>query len=419
MSALKNLTSLKRNITRRLRQALEELQENLGNLGNNLERQAAPVRIPVPARGGAPFRGRNPMNFLRGDVLTSGRRSARFLAGLPTGLPTGFLARGLSSLVGSRDPRRHGSRFFTTYNRLGAFSSWRWARLNQSVLFHHFSSKSQFRLKAFHRFYNTPALTHLLKKNGALGQPDPFMGRGKHGAARRSRCAVPERAAVASSLRLNLLLSPRFHDMVQALARPLSPQPSGCYVDFALQPKFLIPPATVMNADVVGELQANLQRFERQVAELQEDLLKISELGELPLKLMAAEGVLRVFFPNCDRAQLECLLVEKNVRGGVIHEDACGLYEQLQDNSQQLHDNSQQLQDNSQQLQDNSQVTPVSEAGVLSSGASLDRALSRSASSEPWDDILSLSGVGSGAYVHLERLPASAHAGIADGLQWS
>ncbi|KAM9918055.1 hypothetical protein OXX59_008932, partial [Metschnikowia pulcherrima] len=64
MSALKNLASLKRNVTRRIREALEELQENLGNLGN-LERSPVPARIPVPVRGRAPFRGRNsiPRNF--------------------------------------------------------------------------------------------------------------------------------------------------------------------------------------------------------------------------------------------------------------------------------------------------------------------------------------------------------------------
>lgn len=376
MSALKNLTSLKRNITRRIREALNELQENLGNLGH-LERSPVPVRIPVPVRGPAPFRGRNPRNFFH----TPGLFQDSVL----------FAFRGYG--LGSHGFQYQSSRFFSTYNRYGGFNSWRWARINQSVIFQNFSSKSQFRLKTFHRFYRTPTLTQMLKKKvNGYDENLPYTS------AATTIMAVPKRKHIPMSLRLNLLLTQKFHDVVLELAKPPSPQPlsTGCYIDFKLEPKILIPSATVMSADVLGELLANLKRFERHVAGLQQDLARLSELGELPLKFVADENTIRIFFPNCDRNQLECLLVEKNVVGGVIHEDVANQCEQIQNDEL---------------------VTSISDFDVLSSCNSMSLGLSES--NEDFDDVLSLSDSSAeDKIVHLEPVNFLGHVEIADEYYW-
>ncbi|KAM9899068.1 hypothetical protein OXX79_005943 [Metschnikowia pulcherrima] len=386
MSALKNLASLKRNVTRRIREALEELQENLGNLGN-LERSPVPVRIPVPVRGRAPFRGRNsiPRNFFGALCVNPGLNGWRSTA----------FDRGFCPFSGFGGFQQSSSRFFTTYNKCGGFNSWRWARINQSVVFHNFSQRSQFRSKSFHRFYKTPTLTQLLKKKSASCDENiPFTTNV------RTVVATPRRNVVPTSLRLNLSLTQDFHDLVLDLARPPSPEtasPSvGCYIDFKIEPKILIPAATMMSSDVMRELIANLKRFEQHIAELQQDLTKLSELGELPLKFVASENVIRVFFPNCDRTQLEILLVEKNVLGGVIHED---------------------FANDCERILDDDSVTSISEFDILSGCNSASSASSGSAND---DDILSSSDASSlNKIVHLEPVAVSGHVEIADDYYWA
>ncbi|GEQ70761.1 hypothetical protein JCM33374_g4440 [Metschnikowia sp. JCM 33374] len=389
MSALKNLTSLKRSITRRVREALQELQENLGNLGN-LERAPVPVRIPVPVRGPGPFQGRNPRSFFR---------ALGGCGGISAWANAGSFYRGASfaSFHGPRGFQYQASRFFTTYNKFGGYNSWKWARINQSVIFHNFSSKSQFRSKSFERFYRTPTLTQLLKKKSdAYDEKLPFRG------ITTTMAALPKRSVVPTALRLNLSLTQKFHDVVMDLARPKSPQPqtssNGCYVDFKLEPRILIPSTTMMNGDIMRELLANLKRFERHVADLQQDLVRLSELGELPLKFVASENVIRVFFPNCDRAQLECLLLEKNVLGGTIHEDVANHCEKLRDDDS---------------------VTSISEFDILSSANSVSSASSSSVNDD-YDDVLSSSeGSCNDKIVHLEPVTLSGHVEFADDYYWA
>lgn len=348
MSALKNLAILKRNISRRIRQALQELQETLGN-----ERSPVPVRVPVPVRGG---------------VSRSVHTAAR--AGMFGGAGAGFN-------VQSAYARFPQVRAYSTYSsRFSGFHNWRWNRINQSILFQNFSSRASFRLRLFSSFYRAPSVTEMLRKRSGYTLAVELR--------RTATYAVPM-AEVPLTLRLNLLLTQHFHDMVMDLARPAAA--CGCYVDFKLQPKIMIPQATMMSGEVLGELLANLKHFERHISELQRDLTRLSELGELPLKVIGAENVIRVYFPNCDRDQLEVLLQEKNVVGGVIHEDYAL---------------------DAAALERDESVSSVSDFDVLSS-CSL---LSLVSSGSEYEDILS-SSCSDSHVVHLEPLVTLDHVEIA------
>lgn len=286
MSPLKNLASIRKNIARRIRQALDELQENLAR-----ERVAVPVPVPVPMRGGR-------------RIL----RTAQFPLG------------GIRMAAASRGPFSpfHSSRFYSTYSqRFSGFSNMRWRNINGSLMFQNFSSRGLFRLRLFHTFYKAPTLTELLKKK--MGICDKAEHLWKH----RMRSTYPQATAMARvplDIRLHSLLTQKFHDMVMELARPAE-EADGCFVDFTIAPKVLIPAATMMSAEVLNELLANLKHFEKHLVELQADLARLSELGELPLRFVAASNIIRVYFPNCDRDRLEALLLEKNVLSGVVYED--------------------------------------------------------------------------------------------------
>lgn len=96
----------------------------------------------------------------------------------------------------------------------------------------------------------------------------------------------------------------------------------GCYVDFPINAHLTIPSATFLTDEVLLEVMENLQNFERQLAELKLDLTRLFDLGELPIKYLVNKNVIRVHFPNCDRLQLESLLRDKNIQGGIIYEDS-------------------------------------------------------------------------------------------------
>lgn len=352
MSALKNLTILKRDISRRLRQALQELQDAL----RNVDGVPVPARVPVPVR--VPRRAAY-------SQFTRLGTNARFGAG-----------------YGSGSPFYRSTRFYSTYSsRFNNFSGWRWSRINNLIMFQNFSSRGQFRLKLFSTFYRVPSLTELLRKKSAhAGSLEPTQ-------VRRTAFASVPMANVLSSLRLNILLTQRFHDMVMDLARPATAD--GCYLDFKLQPKLLVPASTMMSGEVLGELLVNLKHFELHIRELQRDLARLAELGELPLKVLG--DVIRVYFPNCDRDKLEQLLVEKNVVGGVIFEDFAR---------------------EGASLEQDDAVTLVSDFDVLSSCNMLSLV---SSESNYYDDVLSSScGTPDDRIVRLEPLDALDHVEIAE-----
>lgn len=306
MSPLKNLSSLKRNIARRIRQALEEIQENLAHR----QRVPVPVSVPVPMRSRPGFR--MPVSQF---AYTGGLYGPGYGA-----------LRGLRTLNGACN----GSRFYSTYSsRFTGFTNMRWSRINGSIIFHNFSSRGQFRLKLFTTFYRAPTLTELLKKKFKLTDKDEASV--WHSSRPLAYAASTAMDHVPLALRLNILLTQKFHDMVMDLARSDSEMSQGCFVDFKVEPKILIPQTTIMNSDVLAELLANLKRFERHILDLQRDLARLGELGELPLRFLSSSNTIRVYFPNCDRAKLESLLIEKNVTSGIIYEDSRNECEEYSD----------------------------------------------------------------------------------------
>lgn len=332
MSALKNLSAMKRNITRRIRQALEEIQENLGNR----ERVPVPVLVPVPMRGGRGYRvPRSPYNFGHNQFSNIHR---------------GF----------------YSTRFYSSYTgRFTNFNNMRWSKINGSLLFLNFSSRGQFRLKLFSNFYKAPALTELIKKRvGFTEERESLLFQ----RTRAAYAAATSMQQVPLALRLNILLTQKFHDMVMDLASPAAESADGCYVDFKIEPKILIPSATMMSAEVLAELLANLKHFEKHLIELQRDLTRLSELGELPLRFVSSRNIIRVYFPNCDRAKLEALLLEKNVSSGIVYEDKHNEVDSLSSD----------------------EVSSVSEFDILSSCNMLSL-LALSDSQSCYDDILSSS----------------------------
>lgn len=247
------------------------------------------------------------------------------------------------------------------------------------MLFQNFSSKSQFRLKHIANFYRTPTLTQLLKKSGKELDEEPMIPLARRAIPKPSKpsFAATAMARIPSVIRLNIKLTPKFHDVIMQLARPRTEVAEGCFVDFKIMPRILIPATTVMSAEILGELLANLKHFEKHIAELQRDLTQLSELGELPLRFIGDQNTIRVYFPNCDRARLEALLLEKNVLGGIIFEDVA----------------------NECALLDTDSVSTVSDFDVLSSCNLLSLV---SSGSGDYDDVLSSSA--SEAPEHIVRL---------------
>lgn len=347
MTVLKDLVNLRKHIAGRLRQALEELQENLA-LG---KRQRIPIPVAVPT---------------------------------PRGYRSGF------SRMAAHQPRLgfHSTRFYSSYCRTN-FGNMRWNNINGSMMFHNFSSRSQFRSRLFANFYKGPTLLQLLKQKDQVWEREKL-----------SRTRLPRNdlvAAVAMSLvplalRLNLLLTLRFHDVVMGLARSASTTTSeGCYVDFQLSPTMAIPSATIMSAEVLAELLVSLKLYEKQIVALQRDLTRLSELGELPVRMV--DGAIRVYFPNCDREKVEALLLEKNVCGGMIFEDVLAECSQF----------------------DSDEMSTVSDFDVLSSCGLL--SLVSSASDDVDDDVLS--SLESGPVVHLEPVLTLDRVNIVDEYYWA
>lgn len=318
MSALKNLTALKRNIHKRLKQALQELQENLGNDWG----QRAPARIPVAVPRTKGFRRMHMICQLRCYLTFFGtnHQFGWFFDKWPMGR-------------GFRSHAFKGNRFFSSFC---PFSGRRFAN---GLVTQNFAQRS-YSLKAF-KLTKVPSLTHLAQKNLCHvfeEEEDKCWDKGMQSAiAELFRLKTPVKLqaeflvvecirAVPTVLKTSIQCSPHYHELVKRLGswatEEAEPAFSGVYVDFRYAPRLSVPEKTVLTTDVVDEMMDNLARFREKLAEVQRDLARLSELGELPVEVVQDEGVIRVFFPNCDRERLETLLVEKNVVGGVIHEGA-------------------------------------------------------------------------------------------------
>ncbi|PVH13730.1 uncharacterized protein CXQ87_001848 [Candidozyma duobushaemuli] len=323
MSALKNLAALKRNIHKRLRQALEELQENLGQEWG----QRAPARIPVVVPRSKGFRR---MNVI-GQFQQNRGYSTFFGTNHQFGwslfdkwtMGRGFRARACKGQF----------RFFS------GFCPFSGRKVGTGLVSQNFAQRS-YSSKAS-KLYKIPSLTQLAHKDFCQAfeeEEDQRWNKGIQSAVaelfKRKEPAVQQSEystvdisrAVPAVLKTSIQGSPHYHDLVKRLGswatEEIEPAVSGVYVDFRYAPRLSVPDKTVLTTDVVDEMMDNLARFREKLAEVQRDLARLSELGELPVEVVQDEGVIRVFFPNCDRERLETLLVEKNVVGGVIHEGA-------------------------------------------------------------------------------------------------
>lgn len=283
MSTLKNLSSLRKKIARRIRQALSELQENLG------KGQLVPAPIPIPMRSRRLFR------TCPGHILFN----------------NGFCTA---------------KRFYASYLRFCTANRFVGSKGPHAVLRNKFSAPNHFRLKLFAAFYARPSVTELLKMNVVRDHES------------KPRSPQPRAlATVPAALRLNVLLSKQFHNIVMDLAHLASGATvQGCYVEFHIQPRISIPQDTFMSADVLLELLVNLQHFEKHIRDLQRDLARLAELGELPVQVLGPHNTIRVYFPNCDRERLEILLREKNIVLGIVYEDSHGEGAALDDASVSL-----------------------------------------------------------------------------------
>lgn len=196
-------------------------------------------------------------------------------------------------------------------------------------MFRQFSSRTQFHLQKFLNYYRLPTITQILKKRSRNDYCEwesrvPIWNICRELTTKKPQvnmASVATNKVTSTALRLNALLTQGFHDMVRALATTASTVAEGCYVDFKLQPVVLVPEKTMMNCEVLAELLTNLRQFERYLAQLRRDLAQLSDLGELPVRFVSKEGVIRVYFPNCDIERVQILLREKSVCTGVIHQD--------------------------------------------------------------------------------------------------
>lgn len=371
MSSMPNIGNLKRVVSKKIRQTVRRLEKNLENLGRvaNPVPQAAripvPVHIPVPqdprilrykscswhniipcvlhllSLTCCPQQPTTPQTRHRQTTFQIGNIQLKYLR-KPALYPRHALFGSsvsktiAMSMYGTRLATAgahadfHSTRFYSTYSNFTGqnFNTWRWAKINQSMMFKQFSSRAHFHLQKFLTFYRLPTLTQILKKRSYLqGEFEP---RGRlwniysELAKNSTRVNIAETVAktlTATTLRLNASLTQGFHDMVQVLAKEGLTISEGCYVDFKLQPLVLIPEKTMMTSEVLAELLSNLKHFERHLQQLQQDIGQLSDLGELPLRFVSEDNVIRVYFPNCDRERLQILLKEKNICSGVIYED--------------------------------------------------------------------------------------------------
>lgn len=372
MSSIPNISNLKRVVSKKIRQTVRRLEKNLENLGRVANPVPEAARIPVPVHIPIPqdprvlrIKSCSWYNIIPGVMhlleftcgsqkqvtprvaarpqqpsVQLGSLQFRYLRA-PVSYPRSALFGAstskflLMSMFGTRLATAgvradfHATRFYSTYtNFSGHCNHWRWAKINQSVMFKQFSSRAHFHLQKFLTFYRLPTLTQILKKRSYL--QSEFEPRARlwniYRELSKNRNTVNIAQTVAktlttTTLRLNASLTQGFHDMVQVLAKEALTISEGCYVDFKLQPLVLIPEKTMMTAEVLSELLSNLKHFERHLQQLQQDIAQLSDLGELPLRFVSEESVIRVYFPNCDRERLQILLREKNICSGVIYED--------------------------------------------------------------------------------------------------
>lgn len=307
-----------RNVTQRIKKALDELAREISRELRRKQHHKFGNRNPVPVPVAIPVRNRS------WTLCHEFRRHF-------TTCPYNFNGRAHIRPFKFRFLNIH-LKFFKNYQTKPFRQINRWGGFRDHFTHNHLQNQ----LRA--RFLNQqPArnlgmgvrLLYELREDGCK-QPDegikPFHPT-KVTVRSASRAAVDPRMAkvVPSLIRLNLSLSPQHHEATLRLATESKHETyvsQGCYVDFPINAHLTIPSATFLTDEVLLEVMENLQNFERQLAELKLDLTRLFDLGELPIKYLVNKNVIRVQFPNCDRLQLESLLRDKNIQGGIIYEDS-------------------------------------------------------------------------------------------------
>lgn len=351
---LRNLLAQKtRNVSRRLQRALEEVSEALANEHHHGHGHPTPVPIPVPVRnGGAGGSGGGRRGFPGGD---HGMRCAPMVFGL-CGLQF------VRCLSGAGEAAGFGS----------SGTNWTYHRLNYQ--FHNGGGNRWFgKYKIFQKFFNTKSGTqfrqglkilHGLKNNHGFmfhnfsqAYQNGYRAKMYHVNVKlvyrtvfnnlREKFQIYPRYQQLEScqrkfnptIRLNLSLTPKHHHLTLKLAKADSTATIqeriqsnqinvGTYIDFPVGFQFSIPNETILSDEILEEMMFNIRMFEKKLHDLKQDILNLFELGELPIKYIADKNVLRVYFPNCDRARLESLCQEKSIVGGTIYEDVDGLHEE-------------------------------------------------------------------------------------------
>lgn len=307
-----------RNVTQRIKKALDELAREISREIRRKQQQGYGLRNPVPVPVAVPARNR-PWNVCQ-----------QFRRHFST-CPYNFSGRAHCRPFKFRFINIH-LKFFKNYQTRSLRHVARWGA-NGGFRDHFTHNHLQNLLR--HRFLNQQPSRNLsmgvrllsqLKEDRVLltemvNTFHPTRAGRRH--ASSASVAPFYEPVVPSLIRLNLLLTPQHHDAaLQIATEPRQELVSqGCYVDFPINAHLTIPTATFLTDEVLLEVMDNLQSFEKQLAELKLDLARLFDLGELPIKYLVNKNVLRVHFPNCDRVQLEALLRDKNIQGGIIYED--------------------------------------------------------------------------------------------------
>lgn len=328
-NTLKNLISLRKSITQRIKKTLQELTENL----SHPQQSQAPVPIPIPIRNdrNASRLGRN---YCRYYSTQTGFRNVHYKFQAFKFLNVKHCQAGkLGKII---ETNSNWIRFnFQNSN----FSQYRtFKTFNGSFLYNNFSQKSQFQFRnklansGIFRYNNGNSAAKNLSVNIRAFLQANKLDTSKNDKYRQGFVRKQLQPQVKSNIRLNISLTPKFSEITLQMAKtvssagqgesPYSAAPSnGSYVDFPMNNKFSIPSTTILNIEILDELILDLKILEAHIAELKLDLQNLFELGELPIKYLRETNTLRVFFPNCDKAKLEALLKEKDIRNGIIYED--------------------------------------------------------------------------------------------------
>lgn len=334
---MKQAITFKNRWVQRIRKLLEELLENIPNLLQP-SRRPVPVRVPVNQSG------------QRG--LGGNRPNLRYPKGL-------YSCRYYATIGATSGCQMNPLRFFEAIARLEwktlMVANLKWLHLElqrftmmqnmlsskifpqASFLYCNFSQKfqSQFRNQLVNNsFFQTNLVSPVMSLNIALkaltNERHLPLSEEQEIHTQRIWWKTPANAPVKSGIRLNRSLSPRFASEAITLAKGFGSSGhvmeqacGGSYVDFAVDLKLSIPEITILNEETLGEILLSLQVLERRIAEVKKDLVNLFELGELPISFLYGQNILRVHFPNCDREQLEALLLEKNIENGTVKETFC------------------------------------------------------------------------------------------------